>query len=278
MWEEAFYELSVAAARQQGMISGAQAQKLGVGPTAIDTFLSARLLTELDWDVYQLVSSTLGPRFAYPYAAWLAIRPDVFHWERADGPADVVVSHESACGVLGLGSVSVPVVTFIAAEEREAPRATRIQVARVAPEEITTCRGIPVTTAHRTILDLVRDWVGHGDIQRVITDAVRRDLVDLRSLYEDMVPLAEEHEFPTAGPEFVGYFMQLLQPEGLSVRNLRAYSELVSGERVSAVRPRVAEVLTEFRRAFDRAGAGSQLEDENLSRDIAAEIVGRVGW
>jgi hypothetical protein len=278
MWEKDFYELSVVAGRQEGMITGAQANRLGVGTAALDHLRGVGLLSELDWDVHQLAGGSLAPRFAYPYAAWLAIRPETFRWERPDGPLDVVLSHESACGLHGLGSVAAPLMTFTAAEELPAPRATRIHVSRLSPEDVMVHRGVLVTTPLRTLLDLVADWVEHAHIQRAVTDAVRRDLVDLRVLHEGMKPLAEEHDYPVDGPEFVGYFMPHLQPGSLSVRNLRAYAALVSGERVAEVRPRVARVLAEARHAFGSPVAGESGPDEVLSRDLAAEIVGRIGW
>jgi hypothetical protein len=278
MWEERFYELSVAAARQQGMITSAQAARVGVDEAALAGFTRACLLQELDWAVYQLASSSLGPRYAYPYAAWLAISPELFRWERPDvPPEDAVLSHESAARLHGLGAVSAPLMVFTAPDERVAPRATTIHVSPLRAEEVMVSMGVPVTTPHRTILDLIQDWTEHNEMRGVITDAVVRDLVDLRALHAEMTPLAEQFEFPIAGPEFVGYFMPDLLPERLSTRNLRAYATLVSGDRVAELYPRVAQVVVDARAAFDVPGTETgRVADEELSRDIAAEIVGRI--
>ncbi|MFI7536810.1 type IV toxin-antitoxin system AbiEi family antitoxin domain-containing protein [Streptosporangium sp. NPDC049376] len=268
MWEERFAELSAVAARQNGMVTAAQAARVGVDDRGLAHFAASGLLVELDWSVYQLAWSSTGPRYAYPYAAWLALLPELYRWERPrSADEDAVLSHESACRLLGLGSVASPLMIFTSPETLEAPRAVKIHLARLTPEEVTVVEGIPVTTAHRTVVDLVADWTDHGDLRRVLMDAVLKDLVDLRALHADLAPLAERHEFPGDGARFVEYFIPDLDPAALSPRNRRGHAALVHPERIAAVEPRVAHMLTE-------AGA---VPDETLSRDIAAEIISRVG-
>lgn len=277
MWEERFAELSVAAGRQRGLITSAQANRLSVDDSLLDHFKQAGLLWDLDWTVYQLPGSPLGPRYAYPAAAWLALSPETFRWERPDAPAeDAVLSHESACGVLGIGSISAPLVTFTAPAERETPRAVRIHVARLAPDEVTIREGIPVTTPHRTIIDLVRDWTEHGDLRGVISDAVRRDVVDLWALHESMAPLAAEHEFPV-GAEFLEYFLGGVSLDSLPARNLRAYAGLAAGDKVAEVQRAAHQAIIAARELLGSPGKGLLGDsDEALSRDIAAEIIGRI--
>jgi predicted transcriptional regulator of viral defense system len=52
---------------------------------------------------------------------------------------------------------------------------------RLAPEEVTERKGIPVTTVARTLLDLA-DVLGHQALRRAITEAEYRGLFDLTSL------------------------------------------------------------------------------------------------
>ena len=104
------------------------------------------MLVELDWAVYQLAWSATGPRYAYPMAAWLAIMPGSFRWERSQSlHEDAVLSHESACGLHGLGAEPSPLVTFTVPEEFEGPRATNMHVAALKPDEVSVVEGIPVT-------------------------------------------------------------------------------------------------------------------------------------
>ncbi|HUR05483.1 MAG TPA: hypothetical protein VM347_23275, partial [Nonomuraea sp.] len=176
MWEEQFATLSAVAARQGGMITEAQAGRLGIDKQALLRFAESALLVELDWAVYQFAWSSTGPRYAYPLAAWLAIMPESFRWERSKSPhEDAVLSHESACGLYGLGPVPSPLVNFTAPEEVEGPRATKIHVAALKPDEVRVVEGIPVTTPARTIVDLVAGWTDHGELRRVLMDAVLKD-------------------------------------------------------------------------------------------------------
>jgi hypothetical protein len=266
MWEERLGELSALASRQSGLFTTAQAGRSEIATETIEHFKHAGLIAELDWDVYQLAGSQLAPRFAYPFAAWLGLRPDRFQWERLEeGMPDAVLSHESACNLHGMGSLSAPHEVFTMAAERDAPRGTRIHVGRLTADDVTSCAGIPVTTPRRTIVDLVDDWAEHADVADVLADAVRRDLVDLRTVHDDLVPLAAEHEFPADGREFVAYFAPGLSLSALSARNKRAYAILTLPEKVAALRRRVRRLLEE-----DGAAA-----DEQLSEDVAAEIAAR---
>jgi hypothetical protein len=266
MWEERFAELSALASRQGGLFTTAQAGRSQITTETLGHFKQAGLVAELDWNVYQLAGSPLAPKYAYPFAAWLGLRPDRFQWERLeDGLPDAVLSHESACSLHGMGSLPAPLEVFTAAADRDAPRGTRIHVGRLTAGDVTACSGVPVTTPRRTIVDLVRDGADHGDIADVLADAVRRDLVDLRAVHEDLVPLAAEHEFPSEGREFVAYFAPSLSPGSLSERNRRAYAILMLPDRVAALRQRVRRLLEE------EAGAA----DEELSLEVAAELAAR---
>ncbi|MFB9838878.1 hypothetical protein [Actinoallomurus acaciae] len=269
-------DLSNAAGRQHGLITSAQATRLGVTEAALAHLEESQLVKPLEWDVYQLAGSPLGPIHAYPYAAWLATAPDLFASERPEPAADVVLSHESACNVHGMGSLAIPFVTFTAPEEREAPRATRLTVAPLTAAEVTVSRGVPVTTPHRTILDLVRSHVDHDDVAEALTDAVQQDLVDLRALHDDLATLADEYGLPAKPPAFADRFLAELDAASLSLRNLRACAALRHPDQVAEVRRGVTRVLAEA-----RGGTGAEdalaPEDDELSWDLAAEIVARTG-
>lgn len=279
MWEGSLRELSAVAARQQGVITSAQAERIGIDRTALDRFREAGLLGELDVDVFLVASSPIAPMYAYPYAAWLSTLPGLFRWERPNAPADdAVLSHESACHLHGIGSVPAPLTVFTAPTELPAPRAARIHVSRLAPGEVTFVNGVPVTTPHRTVLDLVRDWIGHEQVGSAIFDAVRKDLVDLRVLYAELAPLAAEHHFPVDGRGFLRYFVPDLPPEALPPRNLRAYTALFSPDRVTAIGEQIRPLVAAARAASDPVDTAEPLaDDEMLCREIAAEIVGRTG-
>jgi hypothetical protein len=265
MWEVEFATLSAVAARQGGLITEAQVARMEIDKQALLRFAECALLYELDWSVYQFAWASLGPRYAYPLAAWLAIMPETFRWERSQSPhEDAVLSHESACRLYGLGVEPSPLVTFTAPQEFEGPRATKIHGASLRPDDVAVVEGVPVTTPRRTIVDVAAGWAEHGELRRVLMDAVLKDLVDLRQIHADLAPLARRHEFPEDGAEFVAYFIPDISPAGLSPRNQRSYAALAHPDRVAQLQPGVARLIPE---------AG----DETLSWDIAAEIIGRIG-
>lgn len=276
MWERHFYDLATVAARQHGLVTTAQAGRVGVDGAALDRLREAGLIVTLGWEVHQLAGTDYAPAYAYKYAAWLALSPERFGWERPEPPTqDCVLSHESAAALYGIGRLPAPFMVFTAPDERPAPQAVTIRVAPLARDEVVVRDGLPVTTAHRTILDLLRDRITHDDLGRAISDAVRKDLVDLRELYHEMAPQAGFYGFPGGGDEFLRHFTPDLVPDRLSARNRRGYAALRFAERVGRIRRRVRELVADARRD---AGGPAVAEDEPLSEDIAAEIVGHLGW
>ncbi|WP_225729887.1 MULTISPECIES: hypothetical protein [unclassified Nocardia] len=274
MWEKVFYEISIAAARQNGLITTAQAKRAGADDAALAHFASVGLMHELDWSVHQISASTYGMQYAFPYAAWLAVSPELFGWERPDAiEKDVVVSHESACQVLELGVIRTTGIRLTSAVERVTPRAVLINIAPLTPDDVMIHRGVPVTTPHRTILDLVADRTSREDIGRVVADAVRRDLVDLRILFEDLTAMADIYGLPTGGEHFIDYFLPDVRPESLSAQNLRTYVELRYPERIAGIRPEVDRILELFQPAYDPA----EPRDNRIGAYIAAEIVAKLG-
>lgn len=261
--DHALAELGSVAARQLGLVGIAQAERLDIDRALLDDVAGAGLLNLLDWEVYEVTGAAVAPRYAYPYAAWLALSPAAFAWERGRGPADAVISHESAARVLGLGSPSIGGITFTAPTLLPEPRSTRLVVDTLRPDEVTVHEGIPVTTPHRTVLDLVRDHTDHTEVARVLTSALRLDLIDLAALYADLAPLAEAFHFPAAGPEFARHFLREVDVRTLSVRNLRTFASLVLPDQVEKTRAALAE-------AFPGV-------DDAVLRDVAAELAGKVG-
>jgi hypothetical protein len=266
MWEQQFAEVSAAAARQHGMITQAQLARIGVDERTRTRYVEATLLDEVDWSVYQISAGAIGPRFAFPLAAWLALAPESFRWERPEGEADAVLSHESAAAAHGLGR-DTGSLFFTVPEEVEAPRGLTLRVGALQRHDVTVVEGIPATTPHRTVVDLVTSWSDHGELRRVLMDAVLKNVVDLRAIHTELAPLATRHEFPAEGKEFVEYFMPDLPPARLSPRNLRNYAMLVWPDRVASLQPRLARLLDEERRDLD----------PGLSWDLSAEIIGRLG-
>lgn len=264
---EVLQKLTSLAATQSGLVTGAQADRIGLDQAELARLADRGLLFELDWDVHQLTSSPFAPRFAFPYAAWLALQPARFASERP--AADAVLSQGSAARLHGLGAVGAPTTTFLTPTKPTGrfPRAIEVNQAALPAEDVMVLGGVTVTTPHRTILDLVRSHTDHGEVRGALTDAVLRDAIDLAKMYDDLVPLAEHHEFPPEGPEFAGYFLPEVNPSTLSIRNQRAFTSVVLGDRVS-------ETERALTAALPTVPAGDRVTEATV-RALAAEIVGR---
>jgi hypothetical protein len=100
---------------------------------------------------------------------------------------------------------------------------------------------------------------------------VLRDLVDLRMLFEDLVPMAEQYGFPSRGGHFIDYFLPGIPVGPLSARNIRTYYEIAFPDRISDVRPHIDRILVSM-----RGEHSLRPKDVEISSEIAAEIVRQV--
>ncbi|MUL42912.1 type IV toxin-antitoxin system AbiEi family antitoxin domain-containing protein [Streptomonospora sp. PA3] len=276
-WETSYYELTAVAARQLGFVTAAQAARVGVPAAALDRFGESGLVLEIDTAVFQLSAGQPDPIAAHPYAAWLALSPDRFAWERPAAPhEDAVLSHHSAARLLRLGAPSQAGLVFTAPEERAAPAGTTVRAAPLAPDEVTRESGVPVTTAHRTVLDLIRGGTAHDEVGGVLLAALRGDLVDIGALHTDLAPLAERFGFAADGAAFVDHFLgeaaDSVPLSSLSQRNARGLARLRFPSRVAEVEDLLRAAAAE--RAAD-SDAAVLARDPDLVRGIAAEITAR---
>jgi hypothetical protein len=278
MWEQPYRRLAENAARQHGLITAAQAGRVGVGDAVLDHFREHGLVKELDRSVYRIPGSAGEERTAELHAAWLATAPAEFRWERLENPAEgVVLSHESVCALMNLGSVTSPLPRFTASSgPSTAQQGTAIEIASLAEDEMTVYDGLPVTTPHRTILDLLAERTtpetGSEAMAGILTDAVRRDLVDLRALYDDVMARADLYGLLNGGENFIDGFLTGVRPEWLPPRNRRTYAELRFPRRFGEIRADVGRLLLALR---DEPGLPIARDDEQLGADIAAEITAR---
>lgn len=94
-----------------------------------------------------------------------------------------VLSHRSAAVLWELRSTKEGQIDVIAPVHRRGDRIVRIRQNALGPDEITTCQGIPVTTATRTIVDLA-SCVTQPQLEQAIRQAVYRKLTTTAALAE----------------------------------------------------------------------------------------------
>ncbi|MFF2205515.1 type IV toxin-antitoxin system AbiEi family antitoxin domain-containing protein [Streptomyces sp. NPDC058145] len=186
--------LSGVAADQWGLVTAAQAKELGVGGVQLKRLTETGLLSNVGRGVYQLTAAGV-PSHLEVKVAWLRLQPQWFVFDRAVGnPDSGVVSHASACRLLDLGDIPAPEVEISVPRRRTTTEPfVRLRTAQVAPAEITIVDGLPVTTAVRTITDLLHAGADGGHVGGVIADAERRDLITVDDLAERVHPFARKY-------------------------------------------------------------------------------------
>src|SRR4051794_20272224 len=129
------------AARQHDVVGRAQLLAAGVCEAAIEYRLAHGRLRRIHRGVYALGHARLTPD-AWAMAAVLLAGPGA------------VLSHRSAAlrwGMLNAGPARAEVTV---PSERRPSRVLRYHYVPIAPDEMTTLRGIPITSVSRTIFDL----------------------------------------------------------------------------------------------------------------------------
>src|SRR5690606_20510375 len=149
---------------------------------------------------------------------WLTLDPGVTAEKRmANLPTAGVVSHASAAQLLGLGDLVADEHEFTVVRRRQSTRAgIRTRTGTLEAGDITIVDGLPVTTATRTIADLL--MIGHEleHVAAVVADALRRDPTSLQALEAALTPVARRHN-ARDGAELL---VRLLDLAGMGVEDL----------------------------------------------------------
>jgi very-short-patch-repair endonuclease len=161
--------IAALAARQWGVVARGQLLDAGLSPTVIRDRARGGRLLRLHRGVYAVGHARLR-REGHWLAAVLAVGPGA------------TLSHRDAAGLHGLRPADHARIDVSATGR---PRPTeRIAVHRTRSldaEDLTTVRGIPVTTVARTLLDLA-GTVPADHLAKAIKEADRRNVFDLRAI------------------------------------------------------------------------------------------------
>lgn len=185
------------AADQWGLITAAQAKRIGLNAVQLLRLTEAGLLENVGRGVYLLQAAGLPPHVELK-VAWLRLQPGVFAAERSLGDKDSgVISHASACQLHSLGDIPAPQAEISVPRRRTTTEPfVHLRTATLEPADITLVQGLPVTTARRTILDLLRSKADGGHIGGVIADAERLDLIAIEDLQEAVQPFTRSYGLP----------------------------------------------------------------------------------
>ncbi|MFE6904132.1 type IV toxin-antitoxin system AbiEi family antitoxin domain-containing protein [Streptomyces sp. NPDC057717] len=226
--------LSGVAGSQWGLVTAAQAKRAGLSAVQLLRLSEAGLIEGVGRGVYLVVAAGF-PEHLDIKIAWLRLQPKENAWERTSPSADSgVVSHASACQLHELGDVPAPEVTLSVPRRRTTTEPTvRLQKGSLEPAEVTVVDGLPVTTATRTIVDLLRAKTDGGHVGGVIVDAERRDLIDLPDLAEQVQAFVRAYGLSAAasGMDLIEHLVQQtgqqLHAQDLTQANQQGFDDAV---------------------------------------------------
>jgi very-short-patch-repair endonuclease len=160
--------IEACAAQQRGVIDRVQLRGIGLSRHEIDERVRARRLYPLHRGVYAVGHSAVS-REAELFAAVLS------------GGPGAALSHRSAAELWGLRLATGKEIDVTVGGDRRNHSGVRMHRATLDSSEITTRKGISVTTPDRTIIDLAR-CVTASELERAIRQALYEHLTTVASL------------------------------------------------------------------------------------------------
>ncbi|MEO3861619.1 type IV toxin-antitoxin system AbiEi family antitoxin domain-containing protein [Acrocarpospora sp. B8E8] len=208
---EALRIVSDHAAGQWGLVTTSQAKLAGLNSVDLLRLAEADLLESVGRGVY-LVAGAAPPDHLEIKVAWLRLEPGTLAWKRQHPETyGGVVSHGSACDLHHLGDLPTSTVE-ISVPRRRTTREDGVRLHRATLEasDVTIVDGLPVTTAERTVVDLLAARVDGAHVGGVVADTVRQGLTNDERLAERIASFAHSYGLPrsSSGRELLDYLVE----------------------------------------------------------------------
>jgi len=184
---------------QWGMVTSAQALAADVSYMQVKRMTEAGLLEKAGPGVYIMIGGqAAAERNRAHKVAWLRLDPAVPAWERPLlGPNSAIVSHSSAAVLLRLGDLVVRDVEFTTTRRRTSrDPAVRLHQATLAPYEVTWADGLPVTSATRTLADLLGAGIAASHAGSFLAEALDRRMLSVDHVITELAPYAKVYGCP----------------------------------------------------------------------------------
>ncbi|GLZ43077.1 type IV toxin-antitoxin system AbiEi family antitoxin domain-containing protein [Actinokineospora sp. NBRC 105648] len=183
--------LSEFTAEQWGMVTSRQAGDLDVDGVTLLRLERAGYVDRVRRGVYAATTAAVTEARA-EQAAWLALNAADAAWRRPPlDPDGGVLSHQSAARLHGLGELVNDRIAMTVPRRRTSRDPDLwFKTARLSDSDVVVLDGLPVTTALRTICDLLDQHLDGSHLAMIIRDAVEANLVRLDVLAERIGPHA----------------------------------------------------------------------------------------
>jgi hypothetical protein len=167
------------AASQWGVVSLAQLREVGIGRGAVHKAVRAGRLHRVHHGVYAVGHTLLRPE-GHRLAAVLACGPGA------------VLSHRSAAAHWELLATSQERIDVTAPRSRQGVPGIRLHTSRsLDAQDTTNHEGIPITTVHRTLLDLAATTRA-DQLENALAQAMHLQLYDQRAI-DDVIARSNGH-------------------------------------------------------------------------------------
>jgi predicted transcriptional regulator of viral defense system len=168
--------LSLLANEQGGYFTAKQAKEAGYDYPHLDYHVAAGNFERVDHGLYRLASV---PRHDHDEL----IRLSLWSRNQKDEP-QAVVSHESALALYDLSDLLPKKVhlTVPAKFRKPCPKGVVIHKRTLAPVDLEDRTGFRVTTPLRTLVDAAASDIGREQLEKAVTDALSRGLVQRKKL------------------------------------------------------------------------------------------------
>jgi hypothetical protein len=164
-------ELAEMATDQWGLVTAAQARRVGITAQNMSQMAKAGDLVRLTHGIYRLAGNPID-RHEDLRAAWLALDPSRTAADRIIEQDVDMASHRSAALVLELGDLAADVMEFTVPRRRQTRR-TDVRLHRGATHgDWVLADGLPVATPLRIIADLAAAGIDRGHLATVVRDAM----------------------------------------------------------------------------------------------------------
>lgn len=169
-------DVTLLASEQNGLITTAQAARLGVDRVMLHRAVNNGTLRSIRRGVYAFESAPLSPDEELR-AAWLSLDPSRTVAERLATPEHIVVATTSAAAQYGIGDFETQKHEFYTAGRKQTrAEDIRLRIRSLKPQDIEVRQGLPLTTPTRIVIDLLAEHQDLGHISHLVADTVHQGL------------------------------------------------------------------------------------------------------
>lgn len=186
--------LELAASDQWGIVTAAQAEREGVSRLQLGRLAQRGVVQRARRGVY-LLPSVRYERLTDLKVAWLALDPSRFARERWRAELPIVVSHESAADVHGIGDM-IPQWHMFSCPVRKQTSHSDVRISlnrELASEDIRSVDGLPVMSVERTVADLAARRIDRDYLATLVVDSLRKEGVRFSTLSAYLDPFAQSY-------------------------------------------------------------------------------------